>query len=486
MGFNRFGTFEPSRSLAGSFFTNEAIRGYITSGLAGNHVIGRHLSSREALRWEIEKDKIRAEMIADIIRRRQLEEEVRRELALEREMVLRQELQLLDSLNSAAQDVKAENRFCFGGKSLPKSGVAVDPLRPEAGSSSEPALADPRAAVEKPVVFPVNTLNDILRGTKRKVPAPPAAAKGTDAKERELPWLAIPRKKTKIFQSVWTCNLCHISCTSRDSLAHHHHGKKHKAKLEESRLQKEEGPSDKIDPKKPRPSATEAAGVTDGGLVIGAAENLNLKKTPGSKKQLKGKSVEPKPKNQKVKKKGSGFMFRCEHCGVGCNSEAVLDSHLKGKKHAAKLEELKISGDASVRAMPVKTFSAKETVKTQAATGMQEEDGSVNEGEEVLEHEENKGVDVAGCKLVEQKENEEVQVVAQKENERIEVAGNEVREQKENERIEVAGNEVREQKENERIEVAGNEVREQKEDGEVDDAGNDVEEEDGRNWVLGL
>ncbi|CAN6450348.1 unnamed protein product [Victoria cruziana] len=431
MGFDRFGSFESSRSSSGSFFTNEAIRaGYITSGLAGSHLIGRRLSSRDALRWEIEKDRIRAEMVADIIRRRQLEEEVRRELALEREMVLRRELQLLDSLAPVSSDVEADNRFSVGGKPLPKSGFLIDRLRPEVGSSSEPALAEPRAAVEKQVVLPVKTSNEIFRGAKRKVPAPPGAA---NAQEKELPWLAIPRKKTKLSQCVWTCELCNISCTSRDSLADHQLGKKHKAKLDELRPKKEEGPPDKMDRTKPQPTATKAAGVANGGPVAGAAEK-KLKKEPGSKKQLKGKTVEPRPKKQNVKKKSGGFMFWCGYCGVECNSEVVRDSHLKGKKHAAKLEELKTSGDAGDRDMPVDKSLAKVTDGSEAATCTQQEDASANEGEDVLEHKENEGVELVVDELVVQKEHQ-------------------------------------------RIEAVPNKVREQKEDGEMEDACDDTEEQ---------
>lgn len=53
---------------------------------------GPMMSAREALRRELEKDRIREEILArEILRRRELEEEVRREMAFEREIALRRQ-----------------------------------------------------------------------------------------------------------------------------------------------------------------------------------------------------------------------------------------------------------------------------------------------------------------------------------------------------------------------------------------------------------
>ncbi|KAL6012185.1 hypothetical protein ACLOJK_002663 [Asimina triloba] len=100
--------FPPPPPPSDGYFTAQALRaGYIGGDLHFRRPepLPHHqfIPPREAIRRELEKERIREEIIArEIFRRRELEEEVRRELAMEREFELRRQADRFSLASSSA------------------------------------------------------------------------------------------------------------------------------------------------------------------------------------------------------------------------------------------------------------------------------------------------------------------------------------------------------------------------------------------------
>lgn len=150
------------------------------------------------------------------------------------------------------------------------------------------------------------------------------------------PNFAAPKRKASVeaaeftsskkVKKEWSCALCQVSTTSEHGLNEHLQGRKHKAKEEELIASKPGGNNKdafSLIPKKANKSKLEKQGVTTNG---------------------QNKSQVGQPEQQKVPKKENDIVSKqpllCEHCNVKCNSESMLASHMSGKKHLARMQEL--------------------------------------------------------------------------------------------------------------------------------------------------
>eukprot|EP00252_Welwitschia_mirabilis_P017078 TRINITY_DN3795_c0_g1_i1.p1 TRINITY_DN3795_c0_g1~~TRINITY_DN3795_c0_g1_i1.p1 ORF type:complete len:377 (-),score=72.84 TRINITY_DN3795_c0_g1_i1:148-1278(-) len=116
---------------------------------------------------------------------------------------------------------------------------------------------------------------------------------------------------------LFRCDLCGITCNSDVILQKHFAGRKHMAKLLES----------DPNPQKSKMSATDDT-------------NVILNKHFSGDKQKKNEQTSQE--TQVVPEKSSGKpaeLFRCDLCGIACNSDVILQKHFSGRKHKAKLQE---------------------------------------------------------------------------------------------------------------------------------------------------
>lgn len=115
--------------------------------------------------------------------------------------------------------------------------------------------------------------------------------------------------KTKVVQSAW-CEVCRVSCDTKDVLDKHKSGKKHMKNLE--KLNVGSAPSSV-----PVPVASAGPAYP----VIGPPENPNKKKATQSAPKVVQSAC-------------------CEVCQVRCDTIDVLNLHNSGKKHKKNLEKL--------------------------------------------------------------------------------------------------------------------------------------------------
>ncbi|KAI6682468.1 hypothetical protein NL676_036349 [Syzygium grande] len=276
---------------------------------------------RESIQREMEKQKIREEIIASEVARRQLlEDEVRRELMLERQMVLR------CASNGLPFDGKSAMWFGFNRghpglhwlESRPTEGhlafvgrnaADVSPLPLIRSPEATPTEIKPELNKDRLIMLPRPDPN--LPGAKRKASTSPADAGELSTFSR--------KKKTK---EEWTCALCQVSATSEKGLKEHLEGKKHKIK-EASLAQK-----------------------------IGKEGNTESKVHQELKdsKKLSGLKMAQKLENTEGLRKNKNFQFWCDMCQIGAFSKTVMESHEKGKKHIARLRELGQAEEAGYEA----------------------------------------------------------------------------------------------------------------------------------------
>lgn len=138
---------------------------------------------------------------------------------------------------------------------------------------------------------------------------------------------SIPKPLNKIQSSVFNpapkpvqtffCEVCKIDCNGQETLNTHKMGKKHKGNLQ--KLQQ------KITPK---PSASSSDKNISSGEDQTTTNAEAVKKTPPAKESLQ-------TKKEKVVKGGAAeeAIIVCALCDVVCNSKAVYESHIAGKKH---------------------------------------------------------------------------------------------------------------------------------------------------------
>ncbi|KAF5749502.1 hypothetical protein HS088_TW04G01471 [Tripterygium wilfordii] len=329
----------------------------------------------EAMQREIEKQRIRQEIIAAEQRRFVLEAEVRRELMMEREIAWRK-------AEAEGRPLFEENLTMHLERTLPFTtqygdGFLVDERMALARSS----VFDLRPLQQLPeptaVVHEINSASMVnkdklimlakpdqnLAGTKRKAVTPPVAGAG------DFPFAGLGKKPKEEL----SCALCQVSATSEKGLNDHLQGKKHKAK--EATLIKRNVGATLGAQKTGKKSSTSS-------MPKGTEKPSKLKET-GEKAQVEllhqikidhpvKEAVKTKKKNTNAKAskrnnvaakeqieetgelRKKKFKFWCGICQIGAHSGKVMGDHKTGKKHMTRLLEL--SGNTV--AAPIRTTVA--------------------------------------------------------------------------------------------------------------------------------
>ncbi|XP_073157713.1 uncharacterized protein [Henckelia pumila] len=316
----------------------------------------------EAIRWEIEKERIREDIIMqEIMRRRVLEAEVRRELMMEREVALRRgrdgipygslPVMRLESpmrssnLGTRAEAWSAEEKLGMTLEDKEKhrgrhenGGLDASPYQ---RSSADLRISEVKPALEvtkeKERIFLLTRPDENVSGSKRKAVAPP----------EELPADIIANKKSK----EWSCALCQVSATSEKALEGHVLGKKHKLKetaliaqrgaknfiigLLTCKASKSNRVAGTIDPGEEEAVEHEAQSLLSekAGEATLKKYDLLLLENPKSEhwKKTPSEAIRNLQKNEDPKKKPCKFW--CDMCQVGTLSSKIMDTHIKGKKH---------------------------------------------------------------------------------------------------------------------------------------------------------
>ncbi|PSS36168.1 Zinc finger protein like [Actinidia chinensis var. chinensis] len=351
-------TYSPPSSST-SYFAEQALRvGYSGPNSERSVELFRNPRDvRESILREMEKERIREEIIAaEIARKRLLEAEVRREMMLEREMALRRaegfsffsgsasvstvlfepglsllgqsEGRLLEERLALSLEERLGYRACRGIGDF-------EPLH--CNRNLEPKISEvkPLSEVSKEkVIFPAKPEGDIS-GEKRKAVTPPLAS--------EVPSVGSKKK----LKEEWGCEMCQVSATSEQALKEHFRGKKHKAREKGQRTGKNYTIG--LFPKKPSKPIklvvpTNSENPEDEETLEGVS--LRVKKDNDLALQIIHYTGDSKNKNedsrQKMQKTGESkkFKFWCEMCQVGAFTEKVMNGHKMGKKHVGRLQEL--------------------------------------------------------------------------------------------------------------------------------------------------
>ncbi|KAB1211963.1 hypothetical protein CJ030_MR5G023729 [Morella rubra] len=367
-----------------SHFTDQALRGnpMVSAGLSTMDLrpnpeqMRNPNDFREAIQWELEKDRIREEiLVAEIVRRRVIEAEVRRELMMEREMVMQK-------LTATAVGLSVEERLA----------MRLDSRLPLLHPLDCSVL---RRLSSQFDMFPMPRLPDAMgfdikppsKINKDKLAKPNPNLSGAK-------WKAGTPFAWKKPEEEWSCALCQVSATNERGLNEHLQGKMHEAKEAELRSKKkhkvkEAGLGGKkhkakaaglgaqsmgkiassTQPPEENTKATETADIGSSGLEARVAkESLRQNKTgggsdqkmemtghlknknehvPGQKtqtakdsKKINGTLIEQRgEKITEIEKEGK-FKFWCEMCQIGAHSQVVMETHKRGKKHMARLHNL--------------------------------------------------------------------------------------------------------------------------------------------------
>ncbi|GAV83205.1 zf-met domain-containing protein [Cephalotus follicularis] len=354
----------PSPSVG--FFTEQELRSDNPHSLSGYR---NSNDFHEVIQREMEKEQIREEILARrVARRRLLEAEVRRELEAERGLYFEERLATrfeprLPFVNHFEKRGWLDDRHGFSGPGGAFNGLSpLPPLPDPVGSEinkapSEVNKKDKSIILAKP--------NPRMNGLKRKALIPPAAGAG------DLPLFGIKKKP----KEEWSCALCQVSATSERGLNDHLQGRKHKAKEAGLRAQKLRAgfrplPKKTGIPAKPvdcnGASGSEMkttlgeellkwnrSGNNSGQKIDGTEDIKNKKDNLAAKKRQNSKSGKKKNEMDRVERlettpefrKKEKLRFWCEPCQIGAYSVKVMDSHKKGKRHRAMLQELNKNGE---------------------------------------------------------------------------------------------------------------------------------------------
>ncbi|KAL7224324.1 hypothetical protein ACSBR1_025725 [Camellia fascicularis] len=342
------------------YFTQQALRaGYSFPDFGHSSDFIRNPSNmREAIQRELEKERIREEIIAtEIVRKRMLEAELRREMALGSEMALRRGEGF--STFSAQSAMRFEPRLSLLHQSegrLLEERLALS-LEERLGYQAHHSVggfemmrftrnAEPKISEIMPPVEANPKGN--LSGAKRKAVTPPAVVGAS-----ELPPVGLKKK----LKEEWSCALCQVRATSERGLDEHLQGKKHKAMeagLSAQRTGKNNAiglfPKKSVKPIKLAETIDNQNSEQEILLQKSNAEDVKqnndlalqvVKVTNDSKNNSKNKNWNLAHKTNKTGDcKEKRFKFWCEMCQVGACSMKVLGIHKKGKKHMARLQEL--------------------------------------------------------------------------------------------------------------------------------------------------
>ncbi|KAF2310896.1 hypothetical protein GH714_018243 [Hevea brasiliensis] len=306
----------------------------------------------KTLQREIEKERIREEIIAKEIAWRVLQAEVRRELMMEREMAMRVgdgegggstfgerptmrlEPRPWFPFMNQFDNRRLEELSAFHGRGVfdwwlqsPRvSEALVAPV-------VKPALEDNK---DKLIVLAKPDPNHC--GAKRKAATPPEGGAAG------LPYAGLKKK----LKEDWSCALCQVSATSERGLIEHLRGKKHKAK--EARLRANKMAKNPRSMPLPKNSTKPAKLAT-------CTASLKLE----AKVEVESLQVEEN---------------WCLLCGV-------MEAHRKGKKHQGRLAELNQNSEA------VSTITTMDAKAGEKAKGTEKENEkmteSVNDNEKITE-----------------------------------------------------------------------------------------------------
>ncbi|KAL2927856.1 hypothetical protein RDABS01_015682 [Bienertia sinuspersici] len=412
----------PGFSSNVSYFNREAIRAGFNVADSSRREFFRNPSPndfRESVQRELEKERIRAEILAEeVYRRRILEEEVRREMRFEREMALRRARRDLGFGSSSSMQFETRVPLLTNFEHP----VGVSP-RPKAGSEALPFQRDPvvsgnadgyvtafPSAVRLKEIKEIKAFDPEVNIDKAIILAKPEA---TDLKRKATqspigatadPSTGSKKPKT---QEEWSCALCRVTATSEQALNDHLKGKKHKAResgLNSQRTGFGTGPLPntvssstgkpiKVPGKTNKQSSRKKKDKKTGGETsLGKTDNKSAQELLSIDKKItisEGKETPSKMKNEEAAmpqktsasaKPKKGLNFLCDICQIRTHSLKVLNAHKKGKPHLAKVKKLNIRAEAASAETPVLKVIVENKEQNMAATvekGVVEEDKKV-------------------------------------------------------------------------------------------------------------
>lgn len=315
----------------GSTFTHQALQGICQNFPKNSEILGRTLDARELmLLREMEKKKIREEIITSgLLRRRELEAEVIREMMTEGEIDASGDgrgLLLKDSL------VQLEVQgYGFGerqiGLSRQQQGENYEKVsvgdEAEGGGVlggfpfqrlPEAVLANRIAIATEPItdVSKAKPLDSDVSGMKRKSEAPiTELLDGT-------PTVDLSKKP----RSEWSCSLCSVTATSEKGLNDHLKGKKHKTK--EKALAVVPVTTKPVNKNADNSEALVEEAEYSNGVDSRVKLEVELKNTNDGADTSK---------NEIMAYSDDDFTFFCNTCKYGTNNEEEMTSHQMGKLH---------------------------------------------------------------------------------------------------------------------------------------------------------
>ncbi|MQM03875.1 hypothetical protein Taro_036662 [Colocasia esculenta] len=308
------------------------------------------VSDGEVLQRELIKGRIRGEIILrELARVRLLEEEVRRELEMERALAMRKPHNGLvssfgvgpkasddmvvwshlgeDMIKESVGADRRDREDLFGGQMLvekrsPTNVLHIDHEKASPVSVFGPKIVEKRSPTNVPHID--HGMNSAVLTFSANGERSTAGVGGIKRRACEL-LPGIARKKAGgPAEHDWSCAICQVSVTSRETLNEHLKGRRHKANAELMGIIKKTGVSTST-----KRAAGPSAVVKDMVLKV-SKSNVN-----GKHPLNEAKGISQLQKQQKAAR------LWCELCKVECNSDTALATHLGGKKHRTKLRKSK-------------------------------------------------------------------------------------------------------------------------------------------------
>ncbi|KAK1420937.1 hypothetical protein QVD17_22911 [Tagetes erecta] len=327
-----------------SFFSDQPIPGIANGnyggGRLGQDMLRRSFEMKEAIRREIEKERIREEIIA----------EVRNEMMMEREIAMRSAGGYSSPLirrNMFEPEVlhwrpigqEVELAMSVGRSDCLREirGFPVSPLQPLEGLIT-PLLEDNK---KEAIVLSTPNHENLSRTKRKSLPQVCESSSQPGAK----------RSKKKVKEE-WSCAICQVSTTSERGLTEHFQGKKHQAK-EVDLVAYKSGASFGLGvaPKKPiikpvelalttvNPSPSEEERSKTRNQSVNQTSETNKSSStsdPVDKKSALPVSEDSSQPDSDGSKKKVKEKWSCAICQVRVTSERGLHQHLQGKKHQSK------------------------------------------------------------------------------------------------------------------------------------------------------
>ncbi|OMO52486.1 Zinc finger, U1-type [Corchorus olitorius] len=198
------------------------------------------------------------------------------------------------------------------------------------GASSAASQQEPPSETVKPT-DKAEALAFLPKETAQTA-VPPVASQSTTAKEKG------PSRRRPP-QISW-CEFCNVSCTSLTMFEEHKNGKQHKRKMQKTEELKSgiEKTNREETAAKPEMEGTPQPNRAEVGKEKKSIENLLAESVGGQEGKSEETLEAPKPKLGPYKRKGA-IPLMCDLCNARCSSQEVFNSHLSGKKHAARVKQ---------------------------------------------------------------------------------------------------------------------------------------------------